>query len=197
VDVIKFSQKTKQEAEALLKHGNVLKILSKYGKVVLAGSYRYDLMWGPDVDLVVLSDNPEEASRNTLKDFIEQKNFQKYQLGDFIRFPRKDRPQGMIVVLIHEFKGRKWEIEIWFRKSLSEEDEDLNKLLSNTSAEQRKTILELKYQREMAGLSKHQLDSATIYKGVLTGGWGLTGMSWRLFLNRYTRKGLPHLPPCP
>jgi len=31
-------------------------------------------------------------------------------------------------------------------------------------------ILELKYQREAGGLSKHQLDSATIYKGVLCEG---------------------------
>lgn len=170
MDVIKFSQKTKQEAGSLLKYGNILNVLSKYGEVVLSGSYRYDLMWGPDIDIVVLSNKPEEASYKALKDFIEQRNFQKYQLGDFIKFPLEGRPQGMIVVLIHEFKGRKWEIEIWFQKSLSEKDEYFNKLLSTASEEQRKAILELKHQREKSGLSKHGLDSAAIYKGVLTEG---------------------------
>ena len=170
MDVVKFSQKTKQEAEELLAYGNVLDVLKKYGKVVLTGSYKYDLMWGPDVDLVVIAGKPEEASYYALKDFVEQRKFQKYQLGDFIKFPRKGRPQGMIVVLIHEFQGRRWEIEIWFRDSLSENEEYFNNLLSKASAGQRKTILKLKSQREAGGMSKHHLDSATIYKGVLTEG---------------------------
>jgi hypothetical protein len=170
MDVIKFSQKTKQEAERLLVYGNIVNILSKHGKVVLSGSYRYDLMWGPDIDLIVISDKPKVASYDALKDFIEQRKFQKYQLGDFINFPLKNRPQGVIVVLILEFEGRKWEIEIWFMKSLSEDDRYFKKLLSKVSPKQRKAILELKYQRDMDGLSKHQLDSATIYKGVLIEG---------------------------
>ena len=170
MDVIKFSKRTKQEAENLLKYGNVLNVLSKYGKVVLSGSYRYDLMWGPDIDLVVLSDKPKEASYSALRDFIEQRKFRKYQLGDFIKFPYKNRSQGVIVVLIHEFKGRRWEIEIWFRKFLPESNKYFNKLLSKTSGEQRKTILELKHQGEAGGSSKHQLDSPAIYKGVLCEG---------------------------
>lgn len=170
MDVIKFSQNTKQEADELLKYGNVLDILSKHGKVILTGSYRYDLMWGPDIDLVVLSDKPEETSPQVLNDFVRQRNFRKYQLGDFLKFPLKNRPQGMIIVLILEFKGRKWEIEIWFQKSLSKDDEYLNKLLTKISEDQKKTILELKFQRESAGLSKQQLDSSAIYKGVITEG---------------------------
>lgn len=170
MDVTKFSQNTKQEAESLLVYGNVLNILSKYGKVALSGSYKYDLMWGPDIDLVVISDKPEEASHQALDDFIEQRKFQKYQLGDFTTFPMEGRPQDIIVVLIHEYEGRRWEIETWFRKSLSEDDKYFDKLLSKISDEQRKTILELKRQRDSQGLSKNQLDSATIYKGILVEG---------------------------
>ncbi len=170
MDVIKFSQKTKQEAEALLKYGNVLDVLSKYGEVAPTGSFKYDLMWGPDIDLFVITDKPHEASKNALKDLIEQGKFQKYQLGDFIKFPLKNRPQGMIVVLVHEFEGRRWEIEIWFQESLPESNKNFDKLLAGISKEQRKTILNLKYQKELGGLSKQELDSAAIYKGVLTEG---------------------------
>lgn len=170
MDVIKFSQKTKQEADSLLKYGNVLEVLSKHGKAILTGSFSYNLMYGPDIDIAVLSDNPEEASYNALRDFIEQRNFQKYQLGDFIKFPLDGRPQGVIVVLIHEFEGRRWEIEIWFQKSLSENDEYFNKLIATASEGQRKTILELKHQREKSSLSKHRLDSTTLYKGVISEG---------------------------
>lgn len=170
MDVFEFSKRTKTEADELLAQGGVLGVLSKYGSVVLGGSYSYNLMWGPDIDITVLSDKPEEAANLALKDFISQRNFQKYQLGDFIKFPRKDRPQGMIVVLLHEFQGKRWEIEIWFQNSLSENDEYFKKLLAPISLEQRKNILELKQQRDHAGLSKQKLDSATIYKGVLLDG---------------------------
>lgn len=170
MDVLNFSQKTKQEAETLLKYGNVLEVLSTYGKVVLSGSYKFDLMWGPDIDITVLTNEPEKASYNALKEFIDQRKFRKYQLGDFAKFPLEGRPKNQMVVLILEYQGRKWEIEIWFQKSLSEHNESFDKLLSTASIEQRKDILELKYQREKRGLSKQNLDSAAIYKGVLTEG---------------------------
>ena len=62
-----FSQQTKQEADALLLYGNVTEVLSKYGKVVVTGSYKYDLMYDPDIDLVVLCDNPENFKNINLE----------------------------------------------------------------------------------------------------------------------------------
>lgn len=169
MDIIKFSRKTKQEADDLLKYGDVINKLSNYGKVVLTGSYKYDLMYGPDIDLVVVSDNPEKSSYEAFLDFIEQRKFQKYQLGDFKKFPRKNRPKDIIVVLIHEYKGRRWEIEIWFKESLAD-NRNLDELISKATEKERQIILELKHQRHAAGVSKHQLDSTTIYKGVLSEG---------------------------
>lgn len=172
MDVIKYSQKTKQEADELLMYGNVMKVLSKYGEVFITGSYKYDLMYGPDIDLVVLSDTPEKSSYNALLDFIDQRKFQKYQLGDFKRYPRENRPKAIIVVLIHEFKDRRWEIEVWFDKELPEGDvnPELEDMLLNVSNKNKKTILSLKHRREIDNTSKHKLDSTTIYKGVLLDG---------------------------
>ncbi len=172
MDVMEFSQRTKAEADSLLAYGNVLETLSKYGKVILSGSYSYDLMWGPDIDITVLPSDPEQASHKALNDFINQGKFRKYQFGDFIKFPLEGRPQGTIIVLIHEFKGRKWEIEIWFDKKLPSGDVDakLEKLLRNVSSKQKETILNLKHQREISNTSKHKIDSPTIYKGVLIEG---------------------------
>jgi hypothetical protein len=72
--------------------------------------------------------------------------------------------------LIHEYKGRRWEIEIWFKKSISEHDIHFEKLISKATEEQRRTILELKHQRDVKSITKHKLDSFTIYKGVLLEG---------------------------
>ena len=170
MDVTKFSQKTKLEAEDLLKYGDVIKVLSKYGNLLITGSYKYDLMYGPDIDLVVLTDNPEKSSFGAFFDFIKQRKFQKYQLGDFAKFPRKDRPKNIIVVLIHEYKGRRWEIEIWFKKSISDNDIRFEGLISKATEKQKGVMLELKHQRDVGGISKHKLDSAAIYKGVLSEG---------------------------
>ena len=167
MDVVKFSQKTKGQADELLEYGKVKEVLSKYGKVVFTGSYKYDLMYGPDIDLVVITDDPEKASYQAFLEFIDQRKFQKYQLGDFSRFPHKDRPKAIIIVLIHEYKGRRWEIEIWFKKTLTS-DIQLEELISHATKEQRKLILQLKQQRGTAGTSKHKLDSVSIYKGVLS-----------------------------
>ena len=158
-----------KEADHLLAYGSVMETLSKYGKVVTAGSYTYDLMYGPDIDLVVVSDDPEKNSYQAFLDFINQRKFQKYQLGDFKKFPRKNRPTDIIVVLIHEHEGRKWEIEIWFKESIDAEAY-LEELLANATDEQRKTILELKHKRDSAHITKDQLSSTTIYKGVLSQG---------------------------
>jgi len=170
MDIAQHSQKTKQEADDLLKYGNVMEVLSEFGKVVITGSYKYDLMYGPDIDLVVLSDDPEKSSYEAFLDFIHQRKFQKYQLGDFSRYPREGRPKAIIIVLIHEYKGKRWEIEIWFNKSLSDDDARLDELISKATEEQKRIILELKHQREADKISKHKLDSTTIYKGVLSEG---------------------------
>jgi hypothetical protein len=168
MDVKRFSKKTKQEADGLLSYGNVIDVLSKYGKVVVTGSYKYDLMYGPDIDFVVLSPDPQKSSYDAFLSFIKQRKFQKYQLGDFSKFPRKGRPKAIIVVLIHEYKGRRWEIEIWFEKKLiTDIDKEFDNLLLNATEEQRQLILEIKQQREAAGASKHKLDSVTIYRGVI------------------------------
>lgn len=167
MDVVQFSQQTKQEANDLLEYGNVLEVLSRYGEVQLTGAYKYDLMWGADIDITVTTDQPEEAATKALNEFIGARNFRKYQLGDFIKHAVKNRPQAIIVVLIHEYQGRKWEIEIWFEKTVFQDANYFNSMLSSASDEQRKTILNLKYQREKSGASKHTLSSANIYSGVL------------------------------
>lgn len=127
-------------------------------------------MYGPDIDLLVLTDRPEETSLNVLNDFIRERNFRKYELGDFVKFPLEGRPKGFIVVLINEYKSRRWEIEIWFKKSLSDDDVYYSKILSAFSEEQRLAILALKHQRELRHISKNKLNSTTIYKGVILEG---------------------------
>ena len=169
MDVLTFSNKTKKEADELLTLGKVKDVLSKYGEVVITGSYKYNLMYGPDIDLVVLTEDPDESAEKALFEFVQNRNFQKYQFGDFNKFPRENRPRSYIVVLIHEYEGRRWEIEIWFGKEKlqGDVDEELDNLLMNVTDKQKEKILQLKHQRKTSNKTKHHLDSPTIYRGVL------------------------------
>lgn len=172
VQILKFSRQTKNQADELLKQGKVIDILSKYGKVVVTGSYKYDLMYGPDIDLIVLSEDPGKDAEKALIDFVSERNFQKYQFGDFYKHPINKRPKSYIVVLIHEYKGRRWEIEVWFHKRLptTDVDSELEEMLLSVSDRQREVILNLKHQLEVSKTSKHKLNSVALYKGVLQEG---------------------------
>lgn len=71
---------------------------------------------------------------------------------------------------MHEYQGRRWEVEIWFQKTLSKDGDNFDKLLSMATNEQKKAILELKALRDAGNIPKDQLNSARIYKRVLVEG---------------------------
>jgi len=165
--LLEYSQEQKKQARQLLKKGNVINLLSKYGEVEITGSYKYDLMYGPDIDIEVITDDPRKVSFKVLQEFIKARDFQKYEYGDFAKHPRDKRPESFIIVLIQEVDGVKWEIEIWFFKQKDEDKERLEEKLINLTEEQKIKILDLKHQREQGDFPKHSISSYEIYEIVL------------------------------
>lgn len=51
------SSNAKNQAEALLESTNLIDLLSKYGIVHLIGSYPLNIMYGPDIDIIVETEN--------------------------------------------------------------------------------------------------------------------------------------------
>lgn len=109
-----FSKMTKDVAERILREEKIEETLAKHGNVFVGGSYALDLMYGPDIDIVVECNDPRKASLRALNEFIDNRGFQKYEYGDFVEHSREDRPRGYIVNLLKRVEGRKWELEIWF-----------------------------------------------------------------------------------
>jgi hypothetical protein len=159
-----FSNKTHEEADAILVNTKIVSLLSKSGDVRIGGSYYTDLMYGPDIDISVASTNPRESAIKFLNQIIKERSFQKYQYGDFENFPREDRPKSHIVVLILPFNNRRWEIEIWFVKEHPKEQIELEEKLKQLPHETKEKIIELKANRERSGTDKHLLSSFNIYK---------------------------------
>lgn len=167
-DIKTFSQKTKLQAEKLLSDTKTVEILNNYGKVKIGGSYALDLMYGADIDIFVESSNPREDSIKALNDLIDERKYRKYQYGDFVKYSMEGRPNSYIIVLICDYEGRQWEVEIWF---FEPGKNDQKKIIEDTknklTLEKRGLILAIKAQREESGISKKKLSSYKIYKAVL------------------------------
>lgn len=166
----KISKDTKDAAERILKPSSLEDKLSKIGKVSIIGSYKYDLMYGPDIDIIVETANPRVSVLKAFETLFHTKYFQKLELGDFENFPRKDRPKSYILVLETVDKDVKWEIEIWFHKQYPRDIAKLDELMKNITDRERDTILRIKDQRACLGKSKKDLSSVEIYNGVLLQG---------------------------
>ena len=167
-EIIKKSKHTKQVADKILGSTNLINILSKFGDTEVIGSYKYNLMYGPDLDIIVKNDKPRISSFNALVELIQTESFSKYEYGDFVKFPRINRPHGYIIVLKIEIENVKWEIEIWFLNKNERPQNKLDSLMVNLTENQREEILKLKHEREEAGINKNSISSMEIYEKVLT-----------------------------
>lgn len=170
-DVELYSKQIKRLADELLSKTGLINILNEFGEVIVGGSYKYDLMWEPDIDIVVKREDPRRASKEALHKLIEFKLFQKYEYGDFVKFKMEGRPESYILNLKIPYAGQKWEIEIWFLREIPEKQTETDELIKTSLNEVNKiTILEIKKKRDQSGNTKHQLSSTEIYERVLIDG---------------------------
>ena len=158
------SNKTHEEADAILASTKIIDLLSKLGDVRIGGSYYTNLMYGPDIDISVATSNARESAVKFLNQVIKEGAFQKYQYGDFESFPRENRPKDHIVVLIIPFNNRRWEIEVWFTKNHYDDQVKLEEKLKQLPHSTKEAIIERKARREQSGVDKHSLSSFEIYQ---------------------------------
>ena len=156
----------KQSAEKLLSSTNIIEILSEFGEVHIVGSYAFDLMTEPDIDLMAITDNPKKMSEDALGHISKLHLFQKLEYGDFQKFPRGDNPQFFIFNMRTPWEGESFEIETWFVPEAKDKLAFVE-MMKNISDGQRKKISELKLERKKNGINKKTLSSFEIYKKVL------------------------------
>ncbi len=111
---MKTSQQVYEAAKSLLENTEIIDLLNNLGTVHIVGSYAANLMWDPDIDIVVITDTPQESAIKAINDLARKEKFQKLEFGDFKNHPKKNRPESFIVNARKEWKGEKWEIETWF-----------------------------------------------------------------------------------
>lgn len=166
-EIEQHSIKIKRQATYLLESTGLINILNKYGKSTVIGSYPLDIMYGPDIDIIVESSDIRKASVDALNEIVKASLFQKLEYGDFVKFPREKRHNGYIIVLKALVENIKWEIEIWFLSDVKDQLEQFNYLKDHLNSDNRKKILEAKHLRATSDISKHNLRSFEIYKQIL------------------------------
>lgn len=166
-NVLEKSKQIKTIASKLLDEKNILKILSQVGNPLIIGSYELDLMVDPDIDIVVQTDFPRQKAKEALDIFIKKETVQKYEFGDFVKFPRIGRPQWYIINLRTEYEHTKWEIEIRFLESVAMYQEQLDIYKSKINEENRLQILNTKHERNILGHTKYTRSSVEIYNEIL------------------------------
>ncbi len=169
MDTLEQSKQTKSSATKILDQTDLVRRLSKYGDVRIGGSYFTDLMSDADIDVSVAAKDPRGAALGFLNDIINDRVCEKYQYGDFEKFPRENRPKDHIVVLILQYDKRRWEIEVWFSKEHDKEQLSLEERLNSLPSETKRQIIERKCARAKSGQSKHELSSFDIYKDYIHG----------------------------
>jgi predicted nucleotidyltransferase len=160
---MKTSQQVYKNAKSLLEDVEIIDLFNNLGTVHVVGSYAANLMWDPDIDIVVITDTPQESAIKAINILAKKEKFQKLEFGDFKNHPKKNRPKSFIVNARKEWKGEKWEVETWFIKELDDKLE-IGEKLKNLNNKDRETIIEKKKQRSLSGGTKHELSSWEIYQ---------------------------------
>lgn len=162
--VIEQSHTTRLEAGYIIEDTGIISILKAFGDVRIGGSFYTGLMYGPDIDITVASKNPRRYAVEFLKLIIDKRIFHRVEYGDFEKFPRPDRRHDHIVVLVHPYLGRKWEIETWFVKQHYADQIELEEKLLALPDSIKLNILQAKADRDRKGIDKHSLSSYDIYQ---------------------------------
>ncbi|MEI7580002.1 MAG: hypothetical protein WCJ58_08305 [bacterium] len=74
-DYKNISKVRKDVADKILASSQIIQKLSEIGKVSVIGSYKYDLMFEPDIDIVVEAANPRASVIKALELIFQTKYF--------------------------------------------------------------------------------------------------------------------------
>jgi hypothetical protein len=153
----------------------VVSLFSQVGHIHTVGSYRLNVMYRPDIDLIVATEAPtrEQATRLT-KLLLDQREFQSVGFADYVSYRKPSVTKGFYWELITPYANDWWKFDIWY---LAPEDdtaiapaEHFERLLDGNPAA-RETILRIKEHffdgvKYRAGITGFAIYDAVLNHGV-------------------------------
>jgi hypothetical protein len=163
----------------MLQQTQIRNLLAKYGNVsAIGGSYLYDLMIYPDLDLSIIAplvDNDLASRLVTVlikNEFVRSVNcVDTYHFG---HATKSGRPDGYWLGIEIPFENERWGIDCWVQQP-DWVKKDLNNdkyahSLSELNQKEKDSVLQLKYQLIYRGLYGSQYYSNQIYDAVIKNG---------------------------
>ena len=161
------------QAENLLKESKLIEKLSIFGKVKISGSFSYNLMTQPDIDIYVANINVKETFKDILMSIVDDEIFKFGVFQNLLKKTKPNLPYGFYIGLNKKFDDVKFNVDVWVVNDLDEiynkypkkEVALINYLESeNVTKQEREVILRLKKYKQDMNLP---LKSFQIYDAVI------------------------------
>ena len=177
-----------QQADKMLVTTGLATIFSRYGELLpIGGSYAYELMVYPDLDMNVIADEVTTQDFARMVAEIAASDFVRgFSAADRVRFApsHPGRPKGYWIGLDIPFEDDRWGVDLWLqaREWENGNNDSYREKLAHISQEQAAAILAIKYHLIHNGSYGKQFFSTDIYDAVLDHGV----LSFDDFVNKST-----------
>lgn len=165
----------KSQADKLLRETAIFELFSKYGELsAIGGSYQYDLMVYPDLDVGLLSpDVDKRLFAELVSDIVASQYVRKIATADCVNFApvHKGRPKGYWIGLEIPFENDRWGLDCWLQQPAWTTDgtDTYAERLGTLEQTGRDAILLIKYDLIRRGLYGRTVFSDNVYDAVLDG----------------------------
>jgi hypothetical protein len=160
----------RERASRLLEASDLPVLLGDHGRIVFSGSYAYDTMMSPDIDLHLLLDVfSRQSAVEVLDALIRQDWWNTYAFGDWVqeRFRATvggRAPRGYLLKLGATFEDRYWNVDAWVLDHGAYAGDLWAPKMAAITGEQRLALLRLKRARAIGELQSPGVD---IYEAVV------------------------------
>lgn len=159
------ASKMKEAGISLMTKSGLFELLGRFGRVHATGSFAYNLMLDPDIDIYLeLQDPSRESAKAILNALIDQGFWNGYKFFDWKKFRRPQFPKGYYLGLKTDWKGKRWKIDIWLFKKIPKKFFRLEK---NLLVIDEKTRLKILKQKEFRNMNHTKKSSYEIYEEIL------------------------------
>lgn len=166
----------KTQADKLVKKTCIMGTFSRYGHLSpIGGSYEYDLMVYPDLDISLISNQLDKDSFASLVGELAANEYvRKISTADTVNFPPiyKGRPKGFWIGLEIPFENDRWGIDCWLQEPewASADENNYSERLKSLEQSAKDFILQIKYSLIQRQLYGKKVSSNDVYDAVLDRG---------------------------
>jgi hypothetical protein len=172
--LLEQSQKTKKQADKILKKSGILEILKDYGEIKIGGSYALNTMLRADIDVFVVTEKHDwKKVLEIQRKIMETKYWSEFDFLNRVDFKTETSMTGYYFQPWTPIDNVLWKMDIWLITPDQDKSADLTdrfkQLLDEdpNSDEKRITILEIKEAMRKGKKYQKGVDGKLIYQAVL------------------------------